>query len=166
MEVGRVFEEVNPVGGVEKANAILDSLKRTGGELADVIYVGDSITDVQAFELVRDGRGVAVSFNGNGYAVRSADICCISKDTVVLSLLASVFYRGGRDGVLELAQKWSRSSIEGRAVEEEVGTRLQFLPDEDFPRVELIAQSNVSRLIEESEEFRKRVRGVEIGALG
>jgi energy-converting hydrogenase A subunit R len=166
MEVGRVFEEVNPVGGVEKANAILDSLKRTGSELADVIYVGDSITDVQAFELVRDGRGVAVSFNGNGYAVRSADICCISKDTVVLSLLASVFYRGGRDGVLELAQKWSRSSIEGRAVEDEVGTRLQSLPDDDFPKVELIAQSNIGRLIEESEEFRKQVRGVEIGALG
>ena len=68
--------------------------------------------------------------------------------------------------VLELAQKWSRSSIEGRAVDEEVKTRLQSLPDEDFPRVELIAQSNIGRLIEESEEFRKQVRGVEIGALG
>jgi energy-converting hydrogenase A subunit R len=166
MEVGRAFVEVNPVGGVEKASAVLDSLKRTGGQLADVIYVGDSITDVQAFELVRDGRGVAVSFNGNGYAIRSADICCISKDTVVLSVLASVFYRGGRDGVLELAQKWSRSSIEGRAVDEAVKTRFQSLPDENFPKMELIAQSNIGRLIEESEEFRKQVRGVEIGALG
>ncbi|UCD71493.1 MAG: hypothetical protein JSW70_00470 [Syntrophobacterales bacterium] len=166
MEVGRAFKEVNPVGGVEKANAVLDSLKRTGGELADVIYVGDSITDVQAFELVKDGGGVAISFNGNGYAIRSADICSISKDTVVLSLLASVFYREGRDGVLELAQKWGRSSIEGRGVEEEVKTRLQSLPNEDFPEVELIGQSNMGRLIEESEEFRKQVRGVEIGALG
>jgi len=166
MEMGRVFEEVNPVGGVEKANAILDSLRRTGRELADVIYVGDSITDVQAFELVRDGGGVAVSFNGNGYAIRSADICCISKDTVVLSLLASSFYTGGRDGVLELAERWSRPSIEEREVEEEVEIRLQSIPDEDFPKVELIAQSNIGRLIEESEGFRKQVRGVEVGALG
>jgi energy-converting hydrogenase A subunit R len=166
MEIGRVFKEVNPVGGVEKANAILDSLKRTESGLADVIYVGDSITDVQAFKLVRDGGGVAVSFNGNGYALRSADICCISKDTVVLSLLASSFSKGGRDRVLALAEKWSRSSIEEKGVEEELKIRLQSIPDEDFPRVKLIAESNIGRLIEESEGFRKQVRGVEIGSLG
>ncbi|MCK5552965.1 MAG: hypothetical protein KAJ09_07465, partial [Deltaproteobacteria bacterium] len=166
MEVGRVFEEVNPVGGVEKANAILDSLRRTGSEPADVIYVGDSITDVQAFKLVRDGGGVAVSFNGNGYAIRSADICCISKDTLVLSLLASSFHRGGRDGVLELADRWSRPCIEEREVEEELGIRLQSIPDEDFPKVKLIAESDLQGLIEESEGFRKQVRGVEIGSLG
>ena len=166
MEVGRVFEEVNPVGGVEKANAILDSLRRTGSEPADVIYVGDSITDVQAFKLVRDGGGVAVSFNGNGYAIRSADICCISKDTLVLSLLASSFHRGGRDGVLELADRWSRPCIEEREVEKELGIRLQSIPDEDFPKVKLIAGSDLQGLIEESEGFRKQVRGVEIGSLG
>ncbi len=166
MEVGRVFEEVNPVGGVEKANAILDSLKRTGSGLADVIYIGDSITDVQAFKLVRDGGGVAVSFNGNGYAIRSADICCISRDTIVLSLLASSFYKGGRDRVLALAEWWSRPYIEEKGVEEEIWIRLQSIPDEDFPKVELIAESNIGRLIEESEGFRKQVRGVEIGSLG
>jgi energy-converting hydrogenase A subunit R len=166
MEIGRVFKEVNPVGGVEKANAILDSLKRTETGLADVIYVGDSITDVQAFKLVRDGGGVAVSFNGNGYALRSADICCISNDTVVLSLLASSFSKGGRDRVLALAEKWSRSSIEERGVEEELKIRLQSIADEDFPRMKLIAESNIGQLIEESEGFRKQVRGVEIGSLG
>ncbi|MFB0507012.1 MAG: hypothetical protein ACETWT_09800 [Thermodesulfobacteriota bacterium] len=166
MEVGRVFKEVNPVGGLEKAKAILDSLKRTGCEPADVIYVGDSITDVQAFKLVRDGGGVAVSFNGNGYAIRSAEICCISKDTFVVSLLASSFYKGGRDAVLELAARWSRDSIKERKVEEDLGIRLHAISDEDFPKVKLIAESNLHGLIEESEGFRKRVRGVEIGSLG
>jgi energy-converting hydrogenase A subunit R len=166
MEVGRIFEEVNPVGGAEKAQAIVDSLRRTGGELADVIYVGDSITDVQAFELVRDGGGVTVSFNGNGYAVRSADICCMSKDTSVLSLLASRFIKGGRDGVLELVEHWSRPSIEGMDVDEELGTQLHSISDEDFPTVKLVVQSNIGRLVVESEAFRKQVRGVEIGSLG
>ena len=166
MEVGRVFEEVNPVGGGEKANAILDSLKRTGSEPSDVIYVGDSITDVQAFKLVRDGGGMAVSFNGNSYAIRSADICCISRDTFVLSVLASSFNRGGRDGVLELVERWSRDSIKESELEGDLGIRLQSIPDEDFPKVKLIVGSNIGRLIEESEEFRKQVRGVEIGALG
>ncbi len=166
MEVGRVFEEVNPVGGAEKANAILDSLKRTASEPADVIYVGDSITDVQAFKMVRDGGGVAVSFNGNGYAIRSADICCISKDTFVLSLLASSFYKGGRDAVFELAERWSRDSIKEKKVEKELGIRLHSIFDEDFPKVKVIAESNLHGLIEESEGFRKQVRGTEIGSLG
>ena len=166
MEAGRIFEEVNPVGGVEKANAIMDSLERIDCELAGVIYVGDSITDVQAFELVRDGGGVAISFNGNGYAVRSADICCLSADTVVLSIMASSFNKEGRDGVLSMAENWSRSCVEWRGVEEELQIRLRSLPDEDFPRVELIGESDVDRLTEESERFRKQVRGVEIGSLG
>jgi energy-converting hydrogenase A subunit R len=166
MEVGRILDEVNPVGGVEKANAIMHSLERTGCDLADVIYVGDSITDVQAFELVREGGGVAISFNGNGYAVRSADICCISQDTVVLSILASSFNRGGRDGVWGLIENWSRSSIEEREVEKELKIRLRALADEEFPRVELTGASNIGGLIEESERFRKRVRGVGIGSLG
>lgn len=166
MEVGKMYEEVNPVGGVEKAHAIQDSLKRTGGEPADVIYVGDSITDVQAFQLVRDGGGVAVSFNGNGYAVRSADICCMSQDAVALSVLASAFYKGGRDGVLEMAERWGKRFIEQSGVEEEVTIRLRSISREEFPRVELIGRSNIGQLIEESETFRKQVRGVEIGALG
>jgi len=106
------------------------------------------------------------AFNGNGYAIRSADICCISNDTVVLSLLASSFSKGGRDRVLALAEKWSRSSIEERGVEEELKIRLQSIADEDFPRMKLIAESNIGQLIEESEGFRKQVRGVEIGSLG
>jgi hypothetical protein len=84
----------------------------------------------------------------------------------VLSLLASSFHRGGRDGVLELADRWSRSCIEEREVEEELGIRLQSIPDEDFPKVKLIAESDLQGLIEESEGFRKQVRGVEIGSLG
>ena len=54
MRIGRVFEEVDPVGGVEKAKAVLKSLEGTGHGLEDVMYVGDSITDVQALDLVRE----------------------------------------------------------------------------------------------------------------
>jgi hypothetical protein len=53
-----------------------------------------------------------------------------------------------------------------RDIEGELEVRLRSISDEDFPRVELIAESNIGRLIEESEGFRKRVRGVEIGSLG
>jgi hypothetical protein len=89
----------------------------------------------------------------------------MSKDTVVLSLLASRFHKGGRDGVVELVENWSRPSVEGMGVEEELGIQLRSIANGEFPTVKLVAQSNIGRLVEESEAFRKQVRGVEIGSL-
>ena len=56
MEIGALLQEVNPIGGPEKAKAVTDSLAQTKLSMADIIYVGDSLTDVQAFETVRDGK--------------------------------------------------------------------------------------------------------------
>ena len=53
------------MGGPEKAKVVSDSLAQTKLTMADIIYVGDGITDVEAFEKVRDGKGLAISFNGN-----------------------------------------------------------------------------------------------------
>jgi len=65
MKCGKILEDVNPIGGEEKANATLEAADKTGSELRDVMYVGDSITDVQAFQLVKKNGGLTVSFNGN-----------------------------------------------------------------------------------------------------
>ena len=48
--------------------------KKPACQLSDVMYVGDSITDVEAFKLVRENGGLTVSFNGNEYAVRNAEV--------------------------------------------------------------------------------------------
>ncbi|MGC9023176.1 MAG: hypothetical protein ACP5J5_08665, partial [Dissulfurimicrobium sp.] len=55
MKIGQAFAGVNPVGGNEKAKAVEDSLKKTGLGLSDVIYIGDSITDVQVLKIVKQG---------------------------------------------------------------------------------------------------------------
>ncbi len=54
MSVGRIFAEVTTVGGQQKAEAIQDAVKRLEAKLEDVLYVGDSITDVEAFKLVNE----------------------------------------------------------------------------------------------------------------
>ena len=52
MQIGQVFTEVTTVGGEQKARAIRDVLRKTCATFLDIIYVGDSITDVQAFKEV------------------------------------------------------------------------------------------------------------------
>lgn len=105
LEVGRLLREVEPLGGRGKAQAVLASLGQTGGELEDVIYIGDSITDVAALRLVREGGGLAVAFNGNHYALEAAELACISPDARPLLRIAEAFHRGGREGALRLARE-------------------------------------------------------------
>ena len=75
---------------------------------ADVMYVGDSITDVQPLEAVRAWGGVSLSFNGNAYALAAAEFAAASPDAEVTAELARAFADSGREGVLEVVRAWPR----------------------------------------------------------
>jgi len=166
MKIGRILEEVIPVGGPEKARSVLKSLEGTGAALKDVIYVGDSITDVQALDLVRKQGGLAVSFNGNRYAIRSSDVCCMSNDSRGIAILADVFDREGRDGALHLVSSWPSPDPRNFSIDPRLVRWLDALSPADLPRMEMVTDANRMDLTRASEDFRKQVRGVEIGALG
>jgi energy-converting hydrogenase A subunit R len=166
MKSGEMLKEVNPVGGIEKANAILHSLKATGNDLHDVMYVGDSITDAQALDLVKRSGGVSVSFNGNRYAVNKAEIACISGHTIVISIIAYIFSLGGKEMVMELAGDWSIDSIKRHRLDRMLIDQLLHIYPGSLPKVEVIRGGNIDRLTKESESFRKTLRGKEAGSLG
>ena len=113
MEIGVIFREVKPVGGAAKAKAVADSLAQTGLKLADTIYVGDGLTDVQAFEAVRAGGGLAISFNGNRYAVKAAEVVVVSDCAWSIGMLAAIFRLWGKEGVLEVAAPETAGQIPG-----------------------------------------------------
>lgn len=158
MSCGSILEEVQPLGGEEKAKAILDSLRRTGSAASEVMYIGDSITDVQALQLVKEAGGVAISFNGNRYALGAAQIACISVDFLPLKILGEIFDGEGKEGLEKIIREGLRS-IGGK-----VGEALSSLK----PPAELaiIDENNLETLISKSESMRKYVRGEEVGTLG
>lgn len=165
MRVGRALREVNPVGGYEKARAIMEIVSSLYGRLHSVIYVGDSITDVEPFRLVRGGGGLTISFNGNQYAVREAEIAVLSHDAIILAVIAEQFRRYGKEHVLSLAENWDISVLEGYC-DPYLLERVKKLYPERAPWVERITSENMERLINESTAFRKTVRGEAIGSLG
>jgi len=159
--------EVNPIGGNEKANSIIDIQRTTGIGLESTMYVGDSITDVQAFQLVRETDGVTVSFNGNSYAVREAEIAIMSPHTVVTSVLAETFNVAGREGVLSLVENWELDFLRRSGyVHDYLIRELERIFPERLPRMERVTYRNMDDLAEESSRFRKTVRGEAIGGLG
>ncbi len=166
MESGRFLQEVNPVGGSEKADAIEDAAEQVNVSLSKTIYVGDSITDVEAFKLTKDCDGLAVSFNGNQYAVRDAEIAVLSEHSIATAIIADVFCRLGKRQTLSLAENWNYEKLKRSSVSRELLDKLFRLYPEELPKVRRIDSENREALAEESSKFRKQVRGEAIGRLG
>ncbi len=174
MSIGKIFNEVNPVGGVEKAKSIVLSLERTGLKEADVVYAGDSITDCQALELVRKAGGAAISFNGNRYAIREAEYAILSENTCIIAGLCCLLKERGVNSLRDY-----KDFDNGLLDIEKIITELEpFTPIEIFQEIEglystggtleiyKIKNADNKGLIERSEQIRKEVRGHKIGDLG
>jgi energy-converting hydrogenase A subunit R len=160
MQMGRVLEEVDPIGGEGKAQALRAILQRSGADITEVMYVGDSITDLQALEMVKKGGGLAVSFNGNAYAIQGAQVACLGMDTGIISVTAQLFAAGGSEGVIVLLSQWDKEALQSAGVEAGLLTSLS------GAEIGEITPDNQARWTERSQQFRREVRGVSIGSLG
>lgn len=166
MPIGKIYSEVFAVGGGEKAEAIKDIISKERVALTDTMYVGDSITDEKAFKLVKENGGLTVSFNGNQYAVRNAEIALLSGDSLTTALIADVFIRFGKTETLRLVAKWNRRTLENSSVNEDLRERFLKLHPRELPKARIITRENMRDLAKESSEFRKKVRGEAISRLG
>jgi len=166
MSVGAMLREVHPVGGEEKAEAVEKIVAQLKSDLRNVMYVGDSITDVSVFKLVREGGGLTVSFNGNNFAVREAEVAVLSENALVTAVLANIFSRFGKFQVMNLIREWKPSMIEKYGLYQPLKESFLKLCHKKFPRVKLVTPQNMEKLMRESTAFRKRVRGEAVGKLG
>jgi energy-converting hydrogenase A subunit R len=150
---GRMLDHVRPVGGAMKLAALEEIMATEGAERADVMYVGDSITDVPPLAAVQSWGGVALSFNGNGYALAAAEFAAAGPDAEVTALLAAAFARGGRDAVLDEARHWPQPK-KGVPATGKARTRVGIVAEEP------------EALAEASAAMRRSVRGERVARLG
>ena len=164
--IGALLQEVNPIGGPEKAKAVTNSLAQTKLSMSDIIYVGDSITDVQAFEAVREKGGLAISFNGNRYAVNAAEVIVVADSAWPIAMLMAIFQLWGKEGVLEVAcpetREKSRSLVLPEAVIEPIAMGLEGRVFNLYDQ----SADNLDKVVEESQTMRAKLRGEAIAALG
>jgi energy-converting hydrogenase A subunit R len=103
---GELLAAVRPVGGGMKLAALEEIVAGQGIGTDQVMYVGDSITDAPPLAAVREWGGVAVSFNGNGYALAAAEIAAAGRSVAPVLDLARAFAAGGPQAARDLAAAW------------------------------------------------------------
>ena len=166
MFVGKFLVDVVTVGGEQKAESIRHVIRHLGRDLSDVMYVGDSITDVEAFQLVRANDGLTISFNGNSYAVKSAEVAVFAESNLVTAVIADMFSKFGKQKTLNAIQNWDIETLKICEVDPALLKQFFALYPQTLPKAEIVTPQNMETLIEESCSFRKKVRGIAIGKLG
>jgi energy-converting hydrogenase A subunit R len=151
----QMLGEIRAMGGLEKAHAVQDAIERTQLDPANTIYVGDSITDVEAFIALDGMGGMSVSFNGNQHAVDHATLCLWGDTSLVSALVAGVFRDGGREGLQEFVDAGSRRRQ--RLVPSELLDVYSQLIRKDWG-IALRSQENRDRLLSESIKYRRETR--------
>ncbi len=158
--------DVNPIGGYQKAKAIKDITRKMNNSLEDLIYFGDSITDLEALNLLSENGGLSVSFNGNQYAVKNSEVVILSSSNLVIAIISDLFYKFGKEKTIELLKKWSASTLKRSNLNKDLLSLFLNNYTNKLPNVKVLTPDNTDLLIKESNAFRKSVRGEAIGRLG
>lgn len=166
MPCGKIYSEIVTVGGTQKAQAIRDITKKLHMLIAGVMYVGDSITDVEAFQLVKGNGGLTVSLNGNNYAVRNAELSVMSENNLVIAVLADLFLKGAKESATSLAADWNADSLKKSPIDKKLLNQVLARFPDALPKVQIVTAKNMDSLSRESSEYRKKVRGEAVGKLG
>jgi len=164
-EYSKVFEllkSVNTIGGPKKERAILE---RTS-DVSSVIYTGDSITDREALRRVRKEDGLAVSINGDIYAVNEAEIGCMIKNTIVTAVIVDVFYNTSKEGVFDLVHNWNITGLkkakEKLLVNPKLVDDLIDLYPKKLPEVVILTDENREKFAANSSNFGKDLRKLKV----
>lgn len=169
MEINQLLESVHTVGGVGKRIAVEDIMDKYELDPNGIMYMGDSITDVEALEFAKKHNGLAISFNGNSFALDQAEIAIISDNTIISSILIDLHIKYDKTEIIRFIKEYNMDvlkALEIFDIKEDLVTEFKEIFPEEYPILKLINEDNKEELIRISEEFRKNIRGETIGGLG
>ena len=91
MGIYEIIKEVNVVGGLGKKLAIDNIIENDEIDVNQILYIGDSITDVEPLEFARVNNGISISFNGNEYPLKVAEIAIVSPSAITTAVIANIY---------------------------------------------------------------------------
>ncbi len=170
MNIGKQIETISTVGGSGKQLALLEIIKKNKTTPNNVMYVGDSITDVEPLKYIKENNGLSVSFNGNEFALKAADIAIIADNTSSTLLLLDLYFRFNTDYVKQFVDGFNidveRTLNEFKCNLEVLNNFKEIYKKKELPLIQRITDDNIDELIKKSLKTRKMIRGESIANLG
>jgi len=160
----KVMNQVKVRGGKRKELAVEDIAKRTKIPISKMIALGDSITDINMLQRLKDEGGIAVSFNGNDFTISRATVAVTTPNNLGVLPIFEV-----KDDIQQFLEKWESQyesfkdnpkKIPDGLISEEV--KALFVQNDFVPEIDDLTNKTESQLkliIEKQKKMRKIVRG-------
>ena len=162
------LKEVSVVGGEGKKIAIENLIESRNIDKNEILYIGDSITDVEPLSFAKENNGVSISFNGNQYSLKAAEIAVVSSSAIISIIIADIFNRFDKNAVIDFINKYNEG-IDINQLFDEYGIDDELIDkfsSDDLILIDIIKEANFNEILEKSSEMRNTIRGKAIGALG
>ena len=172
MSIYEKIKQIDVVGGLGKKLAIDDIIANDGIDVNQILYIGDSITDVEPLQFARENNGISISFNGNEYPLKVAEIAIVSPSAIATAVIADIYSAKDKSTVLEFINQYNswediEKLFDEFSINEEIkGKFFEVFNDGDYPIVKLINDENYEEILKESVYMRNNIRGEDIGGLG
>ena len=172
MDIYEKIKEIDVVGGLGKKLAIDDIIENDNIDVNQMLYIGDSITDVEPLQFARENNGISISFNGNEYPLKVAEIAIISPSAIATAVIANIYADNDKNKVLQFINDYnSQNNLEELFGEYKINPKIKLkffevFNDGDYPIIKLIGEDNYDEILKESVYMRNNIRGEDIGGLG
>ncbi len=166
------IKDIEVVGGQGKKLAIDEIIERDGINKDEIFYIGDSITDVEPLEFAHRNNGISVSFNGNEYPLKVAEIAIISPNAIATAIIANIYVNNDKRKVIEFIEDYNKlddyeSLFNDYNIDEEIKDKFfAVFNNKNYPMIQIIDEDNFDYILKCSKEMRNNIRGQDIGGLG
>ena len=165
------IKQIKVVGGQGKKLAIDEIIKRDGIDINEILYIGDSITDVEPLDFARKNNGISISFNGNEYPLKVAEIAIVSPSAITTAVIANVYAENDKDKVLKFINDYNNSKdykklFEEYNIDENIKKEFFSIFEGNYPIIKIVTDENYEEILKVSKEMRNNIRGQDIGELG
>ena len=171
MAIYEEIKKIEVVGGMGKKLAVDEIIQRDSIDKNQIFYIGDSITDVEPLDFARKNNGISVSFNGNEYPLRVAEIAVVSSSAVTTAVLANVYAENDKNKVLEFIKDYNISDdlkrlFDDYNIDSEIKDKFFTVFRENYPLIHTVTDENYEDILKASKDMRNNIRGQDIGGLG
>jgi len=111
--LGRLVQQVQPVGGQRKVEALRHFAESQKQAFPHWVVIGDSITDFKMLQAVNQASGLAIAFNANEYALPYATIGLASTHLDDLRPILEAWKKGKRAAVEKLVREKEKTGGNG-----------------------------------------------------